>query len=132
LPSGSVSVSTDTPQNFVAGRTHSGAWKKQQEERALLGKSLQTEQRWPNSAKLTVAEKADSGRRIRPVSLMDYFYRIRIKANYEDAAMFTDGPQSDSAARALGKDLVALTSANLLVHELRLISRTGKRPLVQR
>jgi len=61
---------------------------------------------------------------------MDYLYRLRIKANYEDAAMYSDGPDNDAAAGAFLADLEALTSANLLVHEIRLARVVGKRALL--
>jgi hypothetical protein len=68
--------------------------------------------------------------RARPTTLMDHLFRLRIRANYEDALMFTEGPGSDEDASAWSRNLVALTSATLLVHELRLVHVLGANLLI--
>ena len=57
---------------------------------------------------------------MRPYTLLDYLFRLRIKANYEDARMFTEGPEYGHQSAAVARDLVVVTSATLLAHELRI------------
>lgn len=66
---------------------------------------------------LTLAEKQQVNQRIRPYSLIDYVYRLRIKTNYADSAVFTEGPAPGEAS-AVHADLVRLAAASLLAHEL--------------
>jgi hypothetical protein len=105
-------------------------WKAEEVERQAQGKPARKEKSWPARANLTQAENRAVAQSVRPVSMMDYLYRLRIKANYEDAAMYSDGPDDDAAAGAFLADLEALTSANLLVHEIRLARVVGKRALL--
>jgi len=105
-------------------------WKAEEVERQAQGKPARKEKSWPARANLIQAESRAVAQAVRPVSMMDYLYRLRIKANYEDAAMYSDGPDGDDAAGAFLADLEALTSANLLVHEIRLARVVGKQALL--
>jgi hypothetical protein len=67
---------------------------------------------------------------VRPYTLLDYLFRLRIKANYEDARMFTEGPEQEHDSAAVAGDLVALTSATLLAHELRVSKLIGPEVLI--
>lgn len=87
--------------------------------------------REPRSVRLTVAERRDIADRVRPATLADYLYRLRIKANYEDVSVFSHGPTSDLEATQVGGDFVALSSATLLVHELRIAAIIGTEELVK-
>lgn len=108
------------------------AWTATQKEREAAGKTrLAQPAWWDSSPQLTPQEKAAVQARARPQTLMDYLYGLRIRANYEDAAMFTEGPDSDHAAAAWSRNLVALTSATLLVHELRLVDLLGRDAVLQ-
>jgi hypothetical protein len=104
-------------------------WKVAQDEREAQGKVRQAEPEWrrPN---LKADERQGISAGVRPITLADYLYRLRIKANYEDATVFTEGPESDRDANDVALDLVHITSANLLVHELRVAKRIGKDRLV--
>jgi len=51
-------------------------------------------------SRLTDQEKGQLVTKVRPHSMMDYLYRLRIKTNYLDSAMFTDGP-SDNLSSSL-------------------------------
>lgn len=96
-------------------------WEAKSRERELSGKSsLKT----PNFTLplLTAAEKAVIEEKLRPYSLMDYLFRLRVKTNYQDSAMFTDGPRDELVSTVVHNDLEFLTAGMLLVHEV-LISK---------
>ncbi|MFG2213149.1 hypothetical protein [Streptomyces sp. NPDC048638] len=103
-------------------------WRKDCEARAQRGRALRPE---PRSANLTAGERAVAESGMRPVTLADYLYRLRVKANYDDITVFADGPTSDREAAVLASDLVDLSSATLLVHEVRIAARIGAKRLVR-
>jgi hypothetical protein len=70
--------------------------------------------------RLTPAENSDARKGVRPVTMIDYFYRLRIKANYIDDEVFIQGPEGDSDALSFASSMQDLVTATLLVHELRL------------
>jgi len=63
---------------------------------------------------------------VRSYTILDYLYRLRIKANYQDAGMFIDGPEDESASRRVHRDLVTIASCTLLVHECHIGGIVGK------
>ncbi len=80
--------------------------------------------------RLTAAEKRDIEVKTRPATLLDYLYRLRIRCNYEDATMFTDGPDSPNQSRAVHLALRHIVSATMLVHETWLLKLIGKAELI--
>jgi hypothetical protein len=97
-----------------------------QNERQAAGKRLLKQPTWWDSTpQLAAAEKAALDSRLRPSTLLDHLFRLRIQANYEDALMFSQGPENEWAATLWAANLVALASASLLVHELRLTHLLG-------
>ena len=73
---------------------------------------------------LSESEKAQIEANFRPVTLMDYLYRLRLKANYNEVRMFLDGGTSDSLREYI-RNLRMLSAANLLVHEVQIGRRVG-------
>jgi hypothetical protein len=104
-------------------------WKLQEAERLERGKRPRKEPGFPRPI-LKVEEKRAIRSRIRPFTVLDYLYRLRVKANYEDASMFVDGPTNEAESLTVHSDLVELTSATLLVHELQVGSCVGGSKLV--
>jgi hypothetical protein len=96
------------------------AWNAEEAERLSDGKRARKEPQWPTKRNLTRQEKSRVETGQRPVTLMDCIWRLRIKANYEDAQMFTEGPDNDTDPDALLRDLHALAAATCLVHEIRI------------
>ncbi len=97
-----------------------------QNDRQVAGKPLLKQPAWWDSnPQLTGAEKTALDSRLRPITLLDHLFRLRIQANYEDALMFSQGPENEWAATTWAANLVAITSASLLVHELRLTHLLG-------
>ncbi|MFH0175713.1 hypothetical protein [Streptomyces cacaoi] len=104
------------------------AWRADCEARTHLGQKARPE---PKTANLTATERDVVEQRTRPVTVADYLYRLRVKANYDDITVFADGPTSDAEAAAMAADLVDLACATLLVHEVRLAARIGSKELVR-
>jgi hypothetical protein len=129
-----------TRQRVVAERLHQKRkdklrqrqkeWRTEEVDRIKSGKRPRREPAWPGQAKLTDADIADVRRQLRPYTLLDYLFRLRIKANYEDARMFTDGPEAADDSSRVAHDLSALTAATMLVHEVRIAKLMGPAPFL--
>lgn len=74
---------------------------------------------------LTPGEKAEVRRGVRAATIMDYLYRLRIKTNYVDANMFTDGPEYPADSVQVKNDVTVITAGTLLLHELAIGSQLG-------
>lgn len=74
---------------------------------------------------LTALEKAACCKRIRTYTVLDYFYRLRIGANYDDASVFTDGPDDETDSYLLHKRISFLASGLALMSELRIRDLVG-------
>jgi hypothetical protein len=101
-------------------------WRQEEEIRLAAGKRAR---RTPIVAlpRLTLAEKESVRSRVRAVTMLDYLYRLRVKANYIDDELFSQGPENDSDAEAFATRMQDLVGATLLVHELRLGKLLGPR-----
>ena len=62
---------------------------------------------------------------MRPFTFMNYLYRLRLKTNYEDSNMFTDGPDDERASRYVRNALCCIASGTLLLYELIIRSLVG-------
>jgi hypothetical protein len=112
------------------GRERKREWKEQQTARLDAGKRPLKKRRWPRP-NLTAEERRLTEASVRDYSLLDYLFRLRLKANYKDALMFTEGPPDDSVSVAVHEDLVRIAACTLLVHELRIRQLVGQ-PLLSR
>ncbi|WP_186816349.1 hypothetical protein [Cellulomonas aerilata] len=101
------------------------AWTTEEEARLDAGRKPRKGGPPAGLPQLTPAEKLDVRRRVRPFTLLDYLFRLRIKANYIDVDVFSQGPDSDHAATAFAWGMQDLVSATLLVHEMRLSMLLG-------
>jgi hypothetical protein len=90
---------------------------------------------WPAPAvsrpRLTVDEKIAEDAKLRTYTVLDYLYRLRVKTNYQDAAMFLDGPEDQLSSARVHRDLVALASSTMLAHELHVGALVGGRRLLE-
>lgn len=95
------------------------AWKADEAVRISAGRKPRKQ---PSVAlpRLTTPEKTAVDRGMRPFTLLDYLFRLRIKANYLDDDMFSQGPDSDTAAQRFASGMIDIVTTTLLVHELRL------------
>lgn len=105
-------------------------WDDEERGRLAAGKR----QRKPATIRLpqlTAAEKDVCERNVRAYTLLDYLYRLRIRANYEDAALFTDGPTADVESMQLHRHLRYLAASTCLATELRIRELVGGPQLVR-
>lgn len=75
---------------------------------------------------LKADDKADVRRRHCPATAADYLHHLRIKFNYEDSTMFTEGPDDEVSSTHVHDDLVRLASSVLLMHELHVHQLVGR------
>lgn len=101
------------------------AWQAEEAQRTSQGKKPRRAPTWPVSTPLSASEKVSVASKTPPATLLDYLFRLRIKANYEDAKMFTDGPSQAHESWAVARDFRNITTANMLVHELRVRALLG-------
>lgn len=80
---------------------------------------------------LTESEKRNVCSKLRPFTLMDYLYRLRIRSNYKDSAMFTDGPEEVGQSEQLREDLLLLSGSVALLAELFISSLIGRNVILQ-
>jgi hypothetical protein len=80
--------------------------------------------------RLTDEEFADVQERVRPATLIDYLYRLRINTNYKDSAMFTDGPNVPSDSKRVRRCFGILAGTTMLLGELAVIRRLGKQQVL--
>lgn len=113
-----------TEKRDQAKRERKRKWETEEATRLEGGRRPRAKPRFakPN---LSAEEKAAVRQHVRPHTVMDYLYRLRIKTNYEDSAMFTDGPDVAGESQAVLTNLRRLCSATLLIHELSLAGLLG-------
>jgi len=80
---------------------------------------------------LTPLHKTEVKEATRKATLMDYLYRLRIRANYEDSTMFTEGPDFEGASAEVRQNLAALATASLFVHECAICTLLGRRTFLE-
>lgn len=105
------------------------AWQEEENKRLRLGRRPRQVPRF-RLPQLTETEKEDVFRRLRPFGLIDYLYRLRIRSNYEDSAMFIDGPEDEGPSEQVRSDLCLLASSTSLLCELYLMRLLGRETFV--
>ena len=106
------------------------AWGEDEAGRLKLGRRPRREPIVPLPI-LTAAQKLEVATKVRPFTLLDYLYRLRIRTNYEDADVFAVGPASQQDSENLQRHLRNLVSGRLLAHELHICQLLG-RPAMDR
>jgi hypothetical protein len=81
---------------------------------------------WDQRTNLTAAERDKAVRSVGTVTYLDYQYRLRIRSNYEDSTMFTDGWENDTQSTLVRSSISYLTSACLLVSEMLIKDLVGR------
>lgn len=100
-------------------------WREKEAERMARGKTPRQEPRIP-LPRLGAAEKVQAEEGVRHYTVFDYLYRLRIKTNYVDALMFTDGPVDAIDSLRVRANLIAITASTMLLHELHIGVLVGK------
>lgn len=104
-------------------------WREKEATRLAAGKAPRTEPKFP-LPRLSAPDRASIASGMRPAGFIDYLYRLRIKTNYEDSSMFTDGPDDAVISGQVHSDLTYLATSTLLVHELHIGRLVGKATLL--
>jgi hypothetical protein len=107
-------------------RDRKRAWQTEEDERLAKGKNPR---KAPGVSNLSATERATVEASVRPYTMLDYLFRLRIKANYEEAAMFTDGPTNEGASSVVALDMVRIASAIMVAHEVRIARLVGNTAL---
>jgi hypothetical protein len=99
-------------------------WEREEAERIARGRQprIQPTFRLP---RLTREEHHRLEETTRTYTLMDYLYRLRVKSNYLDSTMFTDGPSNVEESYGLLQDLKDLAGNVLFIHELHVREAIG-------
>ena len=106
-------------------RQNRQAWIQEENDRLSRGKRARRQPpfRLPN---LTNNEKELINRSLRSYTIMDYLYRLRIKTNYEDSNMFSDGPEDNNSSRFIRDALCRISNGTLFLHELAIRNLVGR------
>jgi hypothetical protein len=81
--------------------------------------------------RLTPAEHAAVAAKVRSYGLLDYLYRLRIKAQYEESTVFSEGPETPAESQLVYLHLERIVRSTLLLHEL-FIERVVGRAVMER
>ena len=105
--------------------TRMKAWREIEKQRIIKGKDPRENPnfRLPH---LNHEEKQKIDTDLRPFTIMDYLYRLRIKTNYEDSDMFTDGPTNESDSIKVRDYFCRLASSTIFLHELTICNLVGR------
>jgi hypothetical protein len=57
-------------------------------------------------------------------------FRLRIKANYDEARMFTEGPENENVSTGVALDMDRIAAATMIAHEVRIGQLLGKKAIV--
>jgi hypothetical protein len=113
-----------TRDDVVAAAMHRARLEKQRARRRTIGEQpqhLRSSSALPLHValpRLTGEEKHNVQQRVRTFTFLDFLYRVRIKTNYEDAAVFVEGPDSPAQARLVRRDLAHLAASTSLLNEI--------------
>jgi hypothetical protein len=80
---------------------------------------------------LNRAKKESMAARQRATTVFDLFWRLRMKANYDDADVFVLGAATESDARQLAESLVLVTDATLAALEALIAAYVGPNALAR-
>ncbi|MBJ7353765.1 MAG: hypothetical protein JHC98_02985 [Thermoleophilaceae bacterium] len=106
------------------------AWNAKERERLSQSRKPRVQPSFP-LPRMTKAERLAHEQKFRQFTLIDYLYRLRIRANYQDALMFTDGPTSADESARVRANLIALTASTMLVHEIHIGALVGKQTFMR-
>lgn len=104
-------------------------WREKEKAHLAKGK-LPREQPDFKKAIVTQGEKRICEQKMRSYGWLDYLYRLRIKANYEETEMFTKGPQDGYTSGIVARNMVRIASATMIAHEVRIAQMLGKQTVL--
>jgi hypothetical protein len=109
-------------------RARKRAWEAEEQKRVAAGKKPRVVPQF-SRPHLTLAEKDNCDRRTRTHTFLDYLWRLRISSNYDDSAIFTDGPDNDVDSYIVHRRMGYLAAGTSLLAELRISQVVGEKRL---
>jgi hypothetical protein len=104
--------------------------KMEQEERIRRGKRLR-KLCTDVLPRLTQEERFPISQKEPSTTLIDYLYRLRIRTNYVDFGMFTDGPEDERSSVQVRSDLETVAGSSLMLAELSVANILDKDTVMQ-
>lgn len=105
------------------------AWAEEEQQRISQRRRSRRQRTFP-LPRLTSEEKAQLEGSTRSYSLIDYLYRLRIKTNYEDSNMFTDGPEDQYQSADVRLAFNQIASGTLFLYENAIKASVGRDRLI--
>lgn len=105
-------------------RDRKRAWQQDEAARLAQGKRPRAPKVFPRP-QLSPNERQACDQGVRTYTVLDYLYRLRVGANYDDAGIFVDGPDNDYDSYLLHKRVNFLASGLALLSELRIRELVG-------
>ena len=105
-------------------RIRKRAWEAEEQTRLSSGRPPRVRPKF-SRPHLSPADKAAINANVRTYTFLDYLYRLRIGANYDDAAIYTDGPDNETESVLLHKRMTFLVSGLALITEMRIRDLVG-------
>lgn len=98
-------------------------WESEEATRLADGRRPRKRPSFPSRLGADERDKVATG--VKATSVLDYLYRLRVRSNYEDSTMFTEGPTDPIQSWSVYRELSSITCATMLVHELLVIRIIG-------
>jgi hypothetical protein len=105
-------------------------WVEEEASRIDQGRKPRRQPSFP-LPQLTPDEKRRIDESTRAFTLIDYVYRLRIKTNYEDSNMFTDGPEDGYQSAVVRSAFCNIASSTLLLYENAIKAIVGRPRLME-
>ena len=113
-------------------RANRRAWQQEEDRRLAAGRRPRKLPTFP-LPRLTAAEHRAAESRVRGYGILDYLYRLRIKAQYEDSTLFIEGPEVPMDSVLAFQHLSQIVRSTMLLHEIfieRIVGRQAFEPVV--
>jgi hypothetical protein len=105
-------------------------WQEQEKVRLANRRKARQEPKF-KLPRLKAEERKLVERNTRTYSMLDYLYRLRLRTNYGDAAVFTDGPETETDSKIVRVALIRIVSTSIYASELILATATDGRASLQ-
>lgn len=106
------------------------SWEAEEARRLTQGRKPRKQPLYP-LPQLTSDEKRRIDDSTRAFTLIDYVYRLRIKTNYEDSNMFTDGPEDGYQSAIVRTAFCNIASSTLFLYENAMKAIVGRPRLME-
>jgi hypothetical protein len=100
------------------------SWIREEQARLELGRNARKLPTFPRP-RLSVAQRSECVAGVRTYTILDYLYRLRVSANYDDAAVFHEGPENSAESYFLQAKLSFLAAGIALCSEVRIRDLVG-------